>query len=67
MADKIKVTFQTIDVNKDGEPIGQGELYWNFLVDNHVVDSRTTANPVKVLDGSTINLTKAYTVTKDAG
>ena len=32
-----------------------------------MVDSRTTANPVKVSDGSTINLTKAYTVTKETG
>ncbi|MBC7919891.1 MAG: hypothetical protein H7Z75_02275, partial [Ferruginibacter sp.] len=67
MADKIKVTFQTIDVITDGEPIGKGELYWNFLVDNHVVDTRSAVNPTKVSDGATINLTKAYTVTKEAG
>jgi hypothetical protein len=67
MATKIKVTFQTIDVIKDGEPIGRGEVYYNFLVDNHVVDTRSASNPIKVSDGATINLTKSYTLSKEAG
>jgi hypothetical protein len=67
MANRIKVTFQTINVIEDGEPIGRGDLYWNFLVDNHVVDTRSASNPIKVSNGSTVNLSKSYILTKEPG
>jgi hypothetical protein len=65
---QVKVTFTHMTVNNNGEPIGKkGELYWSFLVDGNVVSSRPRTNPLKVVDGETVQMNEAITVIKNAG
>lgn len=65
MADKLKVTFTTINVRNNGEWTGKGELYWELLVDDYQVSSRPLSNPLKVADGETISINQNYPVTKE--
>lgn len=67
MSQKLKVTFIEIYVDKDGEPIGKGEIYWNMSVDGAIVSNRTSTNPRKTGSGETITLNDSVTVTKNPG
>ena len=67
MSDKLKVTFTTIKVRNNGEWTGKGELYYEMLVDDHQVASRSLSNPLKAADGETIAINQSYPLTKQAG
>lgn len=68
MADqRLRVTFIEIVVNKDGDPIGRGSLYWSFSVDGVEVTSRNIQNPFTTGSGTNIPLGQTYTVTKSRG
>lgn len=67
MADKLRVTFTTINVTNNGEWTGKGELYWELTVDDQPVDSRAVTNPLKLADGETVVVSKSWPVTKQAG
>ncbi|RDC65560.1 hypothetical protein [Adhaeribacter pallidiroseus] len=67
MADKLKVTFTTINVTNNGEWRGKGEVYWELTVDDQPVDYRSLTNPLKLADGETVQLIKSATVRKAAG
>jgi hypothetical protein len=69
MADKLKVTFTTINVTDNGEPAhkGRGEIYWDLLVDGQLVSNRSVSNPRKTADGETISVNQHRTVTKETG
>ena len=56
MSTNLRVTFNTIDVTTDGDPLDKGELYWSLKVDGQVVSSRSSANTYKADSGSVINL-----------
>jgi hypothetical protein len=65
MADTIlKVTFIDLEVTRDGDPVGRGELYWSFKVDGSVVSTRSSANPLTIGSGGSIALGDTATVTK---
>lgn len=65
MADaKLKITFVDISVNKDGDPLDKGSIYWSLKVDGTVVTNRSSANPYKIGSGGTITLGNSTTVTK---
>ena len=67
MADtKLKVTFSDIEVTKDGDPIGKGQIYWKLNVDGTVVASRSSASPLIIGSGGTITLGNSTTVTKSS-
>jgi hypothetical protein len=64
MSTNLRVTFNTIDVTTDGDPLDKGELYWSLKVDGVVVSSRSSANPYKADSGSIINLGGYRDITK---
>ncbi len=61
MADR-KVTFRQLQVHKDGEPIGKGELYYTLYVGDHKVVERTRTNPVKIGSGGVLNINESEIV-----
>lgn len=67
MSENLKVTFTTINVRNNGEWTGKGELYWELLVDDHQVASRSVSNPMKTADGETIAINQSYPITKQSG
>jgi len=67
MADKLKVTFTTINIRNNGEWTGKGEIYYELLVDDFQVDSIPKENPRKVADGETIVVNLFHSVTKQPG
>jgi hypothetical protein len=67
MSTKLKVTFIDIDVAKDGDPVGKGDLYWNFKVDGALVANREAGNPYNVGSGGLITLGTSKEVTKSDG
>ena len=67
MADKLKVTFTTINIRNNGEWTGKGEIYYELLVDDYQVASLAKENPRKVADGETIVINQFHSVTKQPG
>lgn len=67
MADKLKVTFTSINVTNNGEWTGRSEFYWDLLVDGQIVSNRSVSNPRKTADGETITINQYRAVTKEAG
>ncbi len=55
----VRVTFDRIDVDKDGDPAvtdGKGDFFWRFNVNGNAVTQRSEGNPHQSGNGSTINL-----------
>jgi hypothetical protein len=51
MAQQVKVSIDTIEVIKDGDPSGKGELYWYFQADSTMIDDKGVSNPRKTASG----------------
>lgn len=67
MTDRLKVTFQRIEIDNNGEWTGKGELYYGMTVDAASVASRSVNNPLKLADGEQIDLNASKTVVKETG
>lgn len=67
MPQSVKVTIDNLEVKKDGDPSGKGELYWYFRVDSTEIETRTVSNPRKVSSGENIAIRKSATVNKNPG
>jgi hypothetical protein len=67
MAQSVKVTVDNLEVLRDGDPSGQGELYWYFRADSSKIDERGVNNPRKTASGENIAINKWATVEKDPG
>ena len=64
----VKVTFDRIDVNKDGEATQKGKLYWKFNVNGTKVSERTSSNPLVIGSGTPydINTSRSFEVADNA-
>jgi hypothetical protein len=58
----VKVTFDRVEVHKDGEATQKGKIYWKFSVNGVKVDERTSGNPMLVSSGSSIDLNSSRSV-----
>jgi hypothetical protein len=63
---KIRIDFLTIKVIKDGDAFGDGELYWDFKVDNQIILTRASNNPFDVRSGATISLNGGHEVIRNS-
>ena len=62
----LQVTFTSIDVHRDGDPIDRGELYWSLRVDGVAVSTRFSAQPLTIDSPGAISLGSSRTVAKAA-
>jgi hypothetical protein len=62
----LQVTFNSIEVHRDGDPIDRGELYWRLNVDGVAVSTRSGANPLTFDSGGDISLGSSRAVAKSA-
>lgn len=67
MPQAVKVTIDNLEVKRDGDPSGKGELYWLFRADSAQIDQRSVSNPKKVSSGENVVIAKSATVTKNPG
>ena len=67
MAQQVKVSIDTIEVIKDGDPSGKGELYWYFQADSTMIDDKGVSNPRKTASGENIEIGETATVWKNPG
>jgi hypothetical protein len=67
MAQNIRVSIDIIEVIKDGDPSGEGEIYWLFRADNSTIDSRSVNSFLKVSSGENIEIGEEITVSKNPG
>jgi hypothetical protein len=63
----VQVTFNNIEVHRDGDSIDRGEVYYRLNVDGVAVSSRSSANPLTIDSPGTIPLGSSRTVAKAAG
>lgn len=56
------VQFRSIEVFRDGDPVGKGEIYWNFHVGGNKVSDRPARDGVKAGNGETIRLNDSLVV-----
>ena len=63
----VRVTIDTLEGEKDGDPSGKGELYWYFHVDSNQIARRTVSNAKKTASGEDIDIGKSKTVSKNPG
>jgi hypothetical protein len=61
----IRITIDQIEVTKDGDPSGEGELYWLFKANNTTLSSKSVSAPEKVSSGGNIDLNATQTITVD--
>lgn len=67
MAQAVRVSIDTIEVIKDGDPSGKGELYWYFHADSSKIAFKGVNNVRKTASGENISINKSVTVHKDPG
>ena len=67
MAQSVRVSIDNIEVVRDGDPSGKGELYWYFRADSTKIDERGVNNPRKTSSGENVVIGKAATVLKNPG
>ena len=67
MAQSVRVSIDNIEVVKDGDPSGKGELYWYFRADSTKIDDRGVSSTKKVSSGENIPIGKSATVVKNPG
>ncbi|NHC12930.1 hypothetical protein [Motilibacter deserti] len=58
----VKVKFDRIQVDRKGEPLQKGKLYWKLSVNGAVVEERNKANPQLVQNGSNVDLASSRSV-----
>ena len=58
----IKVTFERIDINKDGEAMERGKFYYKFSVNGVKVEERLSSSPLLVSSGETITLDSSRSI-----
>ncbi|HET6949605.1 MAG TPA: hypothetical protein VFI47_04470 [Acidimicrobiales bacterium] len=61
----VKVTFDRIEVDDDGDPgvtDGKGDFHYRFSVNGSQVTARSSANPLAVGNGGVINLNASRSV-----
>lgn len=63
----VKVSIDVIEVIKDGDPSGKGELYWYFSADSTKIDQRGVNNARKTASGENVPIGKSVTVHKNTG
>jgi hypothetical protein len=61
----IRVTIDQIEVTKDGDPSGKGQLYWLFKANNTTISSKSVSAPKKVSSGENIDINATQTITVD--
>ncbi len=64
---KVKVSIDQIEVVKDGDPSGKGELYWLFKADSTKITERSVSSPRKTASGEVVPIDKSTTITKNPG
>lgn len=57
-----KVQFRSIEVFRDGDPVGKGEIYWTFNVGDNKVSERPARDGVKAGNGESIRLNDSMVV-----
>lgn len=69
MAQTIKIDFVKIDVHNDADnwPNGDGEIFYEFKVDNDIVAKRTPDNPVIVASGGSASINESHQITRQDG
>jgi hypothetical protein len=67
MAQSVRVSIDNLEVVKDGDPSGQGELYWYFRADSTKIADRGVSNPRKTASGENIPIGESVTVVKNPG
>jgi hypothetical protein len=67
MVQSVRVSLDNIEVVKDGDPSGQGDLYWYFRADGIKIADRGVSSPRKTASGEHIPIGKSVTVVKNPG
>lgn len=62
MGTRKTIEFRHIEVKKDGDPVGQGEIAYDFEVNGHTVAS---GGPVKAGNNSSISINQSLPVLLD--
>lgn len=62
-----KVVVDNIKVHKDGDPVGQGELYWHIDSGSQTFSEQPESNPLKVKDGQFVPINDDTTVSNLTG
>jgi hypothetical protein len=67
VAQAVKVGIDNIEVVRDGDPSGKGELYRYFRADSTKITDRGVSNPGKTASGENIPIGESATVQKNPG
>jgi|tagenome__1003787_1003787.scaffolds.fasta_scaffold20551543_1 hypothetical protein len=64
MTQTLKIVMNKIVFNKNGDSPGKSETYWNLMVDDQVINSRSRDEARKTGDGDIVVIGDSGTVTK---
>jgi hypothetical protein len=67
MAQSVRVSIDKIEVVRDGDPSGKGEIYYDFRVDSTKIVTVGTSGAKKISSGENIPIGKSATVVKNPG
>ena len=67
MAQSVRVSIDEIEVVKDGDPSGKGEIYYDFRADSTKIATLGVSSAKKISSGENIPIGKYATVYKNPG